>query len=49
MKAREVSLLDFSGGTVRIENPPADAGDTGLICSGRYHMLRATKSVHHDY
>ena len=35
---REVSLLDFSGGTVD-KNPPADAGDTGLISApGRYHM-----------
>ena len=35
---RKVSLLDFSGGTVD-KNPPADAGDTGLISApGRYHM-----------
>ena len=35
---REVSLLDFSGGTVD-KNPPADAGDTGLISApGIYHM-----------
>ena len=31
--------MDFPGGPV-VKNPPANAGDTGLIpCPGRFHML----------
>ena len=34
-------IRDFPGGTV-VKNPPANAGDTGLIPSpGRPHMLRS--------
>lgn len=37
--------MSSSGGRVG-ENPPADAGDTGLVpCPGRSHMLRS-KSAH---
>ena len=40
---------DFPGGTV-VENLPANAGDTGSSPGpGRSHMLRATKSVCHNY
>ena len=38
---------DFPGGTV-VKNPPANAGDTGLISGpGRCH--RATKPMCHNY
>ena len=37
----KLSLRDFRGGTV-VENPPANAGDTGSIPGlGRSHMLRS--------
>ena len=42
-------LKDFPGGTVD-KNPPANAGDMGLIPSpGRSHSCKATKPVHHNY
>ena len=42
-------ILDFLGGAV-IKNPPANAGDTGLILApGRSHTWRATKPVSHNY
>ena len=39
--------MDFPGGPV-VKNPPANAGDTGLIPRlGRFHMPQATKSMGH--
>ena len=38
----------FSGGSV-VENPPADAGDTGLIRPGKITCCRATMPMHHHY
>ena len=39
--------MDFPGGPV-VKNPPANAGDTGLIPRlGRFHMPHATKSMGH--
>ena len=40
---------DFPGGPV-VKNPPANAGDMGLIPGlGRSHVLGATKPVCHNY
>ena len=39
----------FLGGSV-VKNPPANAGDMGLIPdSGRSHMLQGTKPMYHSY
>ena len=39
----------FPGGSV-VKNPPANAGDTGLIPDlGRRHMPQATKPMCHNY
>ena len=40
---------DFLGGAV-VKNPPANAGNTGLIPGlGRSTCHRATKPLHHNY
>ena len=42
-------MVDFPDGPV-VENPTAKAGDTGSIPGpGRFHMPRATKTMHHSY
>ena len=39
---------DFPGGMVD-KNPPADTGDRSLIPGlERFHVVGATKAVHHD-
>ena len=44
-----MSERGFPGGAV-VENPPANAGDTGSIPGpGRSHMPRATEPVRHNY
>ena len=43
------TIPDFPGGPV-VKNVPASAGDTGSVSDpGRFHMQRATKSMHHSY
>ena len=45
----KVRNQDFPGGPV-VKNLLANAGDTGSIPGlGRFHMLRGTKSVCHNY
>ena len=46
---KRIILEGFPGGTVD-RNLPASVRDTGLIPGpGRFHMLQATKPVHHYY
>ena len=46
---RKRSIGGFPGGAV-VENPPANAGDTGSSPGlGRSHMPRATRPVSHNY
>ena len=45
-----MAMLESSPDGPVVKNPPANAGDTGLIPGlGRSHMPGATKPVYHNY